>query len=103
MSASKDKHIQSLSPHLFWDVDSSKLDMEKNKTLIIQRILEYGLMSDWELIQSYYGIQKIASTLIQIRSLDKKALSYISLLSGIPKNEFRCYTTKQSIPLHWDF
>lgn len=95
--------IQNLSNHLFWDVNTQKIDFDKNKKLIIQRTLDYGLMSDWEIILSYYGIQQIAETAITLRDLDKKSLSLISLLSGIPKEKFLCYTTKLSIPKHWNF
>ena len=34
------------SPNLFWDVDASTIDMDKNKRFIIQRVLEYGIRSD---------------------------------------------------------
>ena len=95
--------ITQLSSHLFWDVDRIKIDLEKNKKWLIQRILEYGLLKDWLIIYKYYGISKIAQIAMQLKELDDKSLAFISLLSDIPKEEFLCYTTKQLSPKHWDF
>ncbi len=96
-------NITDLSPHLFWDVNSEQLDFEKNRELVIQRTLDYGLMSDWRIIRAYYGIERIARTAITIRDLDIRSASFVALLAGIPIEKFLCYTTKQSIPQHWDF
>jgi hypothetical protein len=96
-------NITNLSPHLFWDVNRDRLDLEKNKELIIQRTLDYGLMSDWRMIREYYGIDKIAKTAMTIRDLDTRSASFVAILSGIPIEKFLCYTTKQSMPQHWDF
>ncbi|GMT46309.1 MAG: hypothetical protein IEMM0006_2141 [bacterium] len=91
------------SPHLFWDVKREEIDVDKNKSYIIGQVLEYGKLKDWKLILSYYGMEQIARTAMNFRSLEKKALSFISQLSGIPKEQFRCYTYQQSIPPHWNF
>jgi len=95
--------INSFSKHLFWDVKRERIDIDKNSSYIIWQVLEYGKLSDWKLIVDYYGINKIAEKAINFRSLEKKALSFISLLSGISKDKFRCYTYQQSIPPHWNF
>jgi len=92
-----------LSEHLFWDVEINKISLEKNKPLIIQRVLDYGLISDWYKIYNYYGIKEIAEIAITLKDLDKKSASFISLLSKTKKELFLCYTTKQSIPKHWNF
>ena len=95
--------IKKLSEYLFWDVDINKLNSVKNKSLIIQRVLDYGLYKDWQIIYKYYKIDEIAKTATKLRDLDKKSISFISLLSKIPKEAFLCYTMKQSMPKHWDF
>jgi len=95
--------INNLSEHLFWDIDRSKLDLTKNKKLLIQRVLDYGLIDDWKIIKNYYGISEIGKTAVNIRDLDKKSMSFIALLSNIPEEKFLCYSMKQSIPKHWNF
>ena len=94
--------IADFSQHLFWDVDRNKLDWEKNKAQIVKRVLEYGLLHDWNILQQQYGIKKIGEICKELRSLDEKSLGFISLLTGIPKESFRCYILKQSIPQHWN-
>lgn len=95
--------IQELSPHLFWDVDRSKIDIERNKKWLINRILEYGLINDWIYILKYYGIDEISQIAINLRDLDKKTISLISTLSDVPKEKFLCYNTEQSNQKLWNF
>lgn len=92
-----------LSGHLFWDVDSSGLEMMKNASLIIKRVLEYGLLEDWKIIHEYYGLEFIAHTTTGFRELEPRATHFIAHLSGIPLTQFRCYTTEQSKNPHWNF
>ena len=96
-------NIESFSKHLFWDVKKDKLNMENNKFYIIGQVLEHGKYMDWQLIYKYYGLTQITEVAKNMRSLDKKTLAFISLISDTPKEEFRCYTYQQSIPLHWNF
>ena len=95
--------LNKFSPHLFWDVDFKDVDIEQHSKFIIKKVLLYGLYSDWKIIFNQYGLKKIGDFAITIKELDKKTLSFISLLTGIPKKEFRCYITEQSIPKHWNF
>jgi hypothetical protein len=95
--------FNNLSPHLFWDVDINNLDFIKSKKLIVQRVLDYGLIGDWQIILEAYGISEIANIAVSIKDLDKKSVSFISLLAKIPKEQFLCYTSKQSIPEHLSF
>jgi uncharacterized protein DUF6922 len=84
-------------------VKREDLKLDKNKAYIIWQVLEYGKLSDWKLIKEHYGIAQIAQCATNFRTLEKKALSFISLLSGIPKEKFRCYTMQQSMPSHRNF
>lgn len=95
--------INRLSKHLFWDVNRSALNMDKNRAYIIKQVLEYGLMDDWRLIFNYYGIAQIAEETTCFRELDKKALSFVSFISKIPIEKFRCYNYQQLTPKHWNF
>ena len=100
----KDKNIlNSLSQHLFWDVNFEELEFEKSKSFIIKRVLEYGFMSDWDLIKLSYGLETIGEQAKLYKDLDPKSHAYISIICQIPINEFRCYTTKQLTPKHWSF
>lgn len=89
--------IKDLSSHLFWDVDTSLLDFNTSKNIIIQKVLEYGMMKDWQIIKEVYGKQTILKTALQLRNLDDVTLAFLSNIFDINKEEFRCYTHKTLI------
>jgi hypothetical protein len=95
--------IKDLSSHLFWDVDSLTLDWNTHRKFIVSRVLEYGLLSDWIIISSYYGKSELGRIAASLRNLDSRALSFIAGYTGLAQEKFRCYTTRQSIPQHWKF
>lgn len=97
------KSIDLLSKHLFWDTEIRNIDIQKNKSFIIQRVLEYGLWNDWKLISQWYGITEIGNIATQFRTLDSKALAFIINITGLSIKNFRCYTTKQLTKTPWSF
>ena len=76
-------YLSALSPHLFWDIDKNRADMDSCPSQIIQRVLEYGTLDDWKLILSYYGLD--------------------CCISNTDKTQYRCYHTTQSNPARWNF
>ena len=95
--------VNSLSDYIFWDVDKDSVDAINHAPFIVQRVLEYGQTNDWKTLVRFYGLERIVTISLQLRSLDSKALSFISTISNTPIENFRCYTTKQSIPQHLNF
>ena len=93
--------IAKLSSHLFWDVNADVLTTENDFSFIVKRILEYGLIDDWNLLKSHFSLEEITTVVKQFRDLDSKSLSFISTISKEPKQNFLCYITNQSIPPHW--
>lgn len=55
---SANEYMEQFSPHLFWDVRKEDIDLDAHAQYVIQRVLEYGLLGDWNLIKSYYGLPK---------------------------------------------
>lgn len=98
----QDEYIAKLSPHLFWDIDKSKADMDTCPAYIIQRVLEYGSLEDWNLIRSYYGLDKIVTVCKSLRTLDPRALAYICCISKTSKEEYRCYHESLRNPNIWN-
>jgi len=92
-----------LSEHIFWDIDKSKLDTTIHARFIIEQVVSYGDLKDWHTIKSFYGLKKIKEEAIQIRSLDKKTLNFLSLILDTPTNNFRCYKQIQSANTHWNY
>lgn len=102
-SMSEREFIHSFSEYLFWDVDKDSIDLEANAPYVVRRVLELGQLNDWNLLMSWYGIQRIASIAQNLRTLEPKALSFISAVSSLPKESFRCFTTRPSTPTHWSY
>ena len=84
-------YINSFSDYLFWDEEKDSVDLESNAAFIVRRVLELGQYKDWKLLVSRYGIPMIAHIAQNLRTLDPKALSFISAVSSTPKESFRCY------------
>ncbi|MDX2071309.1 MAG: hypothetical protein SFV55_22975 [Haliscomenobacter sp.] len=96
-------HIEDFSPALFWDIDRTKLDFEKNKRFIIERTLTHGTLADWFLLKGFYGKDVIKTESMQIRYLDKLTLSFCAAYFNESIENFRCYILKQSNPTHWGY
>lgn len=86
--------ISDFSLHLFWDVDRSKLDMQTNKNLIIERVLQRGSRSDLNLLLSYYGKNQIREVIKKLPWLNEKDMAFVHVFFDIPYQELKCYTRK---------
>lgn len=95
--------INNLSKHLFWDVDKTVIDKEIHAKYIISKVLQFGLIKDWEILNRLYSLDRITDEAVKIRDLDKKTATFLALINNVPKQKFICYSTKQSTPKHWNF
>ena len=94
--------INQFTENLFWDTDVTTLDLNKFPAYIIQRVLEYGEMQDWRLINKIYGISTIVEVCKGLRTLDPVCLSFICAISHTKKEDYRCYRIRQSNPTLWN-
>ena len=92
-----------LSRAIFWDTNYDQIDWDKRARYVIGKVLNYGTLSDWKAIRSYYGIERIKTEVIQIRDLTPKALYFSHTLFDIPLQAFKCYTWRQSTPTPWNY
>ncbi len=92
-----------LNKNLFWDIDVKTLDYDEHSRFIIERVLLKGDLPDWFELKKIYGIERIKKEILQVRYLDRKTLSFLSLIFYIPKEKFRCYNIKQSTQSHWNY
>ena len=95
-------NLYGLNQRLFWDIDPKKFDIDRNAAWIIQRVLEFGTMKDWEIIKDHFGIDGIVSYAQHFRTLDPVALSFLCLISGTKKEDYRCYHFAQLFPTPWN-
>lgn len=95
--------ITRFSEHLFWDVSRKDVDLEANAPFLVQRVLEYGLLEDWLLLRSFYGIPRIVAIAKRLRTLEPRALAFICALSNTSKTDYRCFTMRQSNQQPWSY
>jgi hypothetical protein len=98
-----DSSLNQLNKAYFWDVDFNKLDKFKSMRLIIERVINLGNLSDLKLIREIYTGEEISKTICNLNYIDRKTLHFASLFFNIPKNRFKCYTKKQSVPIPWNY
>lgn len=95
-------NLYGLNQHLFWDIDTRCFDIDDNAPWIIQRVLEYGNMKDWYIIENHFGMDRIIAYAMNFRTLDPIALSFLCFISGTKKEDFRCYRIAQLFPTPWN-
>ncbi len=83
------------SCNLFWDADTSLMDLEKHSVSIIDRVVTRGTFNDWLFIKSIYGIERIKETCLKIRYLDPKTHHSLANVFEIPRESFRCHAMRE--------
>ncbi len=91
-----------LRKELFWDIDFVKLDPDKHKRIIIERVLSLGNLDEFKFLLNTYNTNALENVISQIGYLDPKTMSFVVVFFNIPKDKLRCYTRKQSTVQHWD-
>jgi hypothetical protein len=97
------KILKLISPDYFWDVDFGRLDINKSKRLIIERVFSLGRVEEMTALLHLYGNNEVFKTLSQINYLDPKTLNFVARFFEKPKRSFKCYTRTHSNLQHWSF
>ncbi len=72
---------------LFWDVDPEKLDWERNKQFIMERVFTRGVTQDVRRVFATYSDEEIKAAVLKSRTFDKKTANYFSVKYKIPLSE----------------
>jgi hypothetical protein len=94
--------VASFSKHLFCDMDKAIIDFDKHKAQVVYQVVMYGIWEDCELIRKLYPHDVLKETVLNLRAVDKKTLSYLALYFNVDKTEFRCFTETQSPQSFWN-
>jgi hypothetical protein len=95
--------LLTLRPSLFWDTDIQKIDLQKHKVSVIERITLRGHLDEFRAMVQFYGKDTVKESLLNARWLDKKTLAFCSIIFDTPQTEFRCYKLAQLNPEHWNY
>jgi hypothetical protein len=75
---------------LFWD--KGPLDPEKDKFVIVERILEFGTEKDSQTVVSCYGDEFVGEVVRNSRNLSPKTVNYFTMLLDISREATRCFS-----------
>jgi hypothetical protein len=89
-----------LDRRIFWDVDYSNIDFEKNANWVIVRVFERGDVEDIRAVRRYYGEDKVKEALLNAKHLLSTRLHLAAAVIGEPIEKFRCYNPQPSNPKH---
>ncbi len=75
---------------IFWDTEIEKIDLEVNKSKIIERIINFGDEHAYKWLWNVYSEETIRSEVKSNKNIDKKAAHMLANVLGIPKEEIIC-------------
>jgi len=81
---------------LFWDVNSTKLDVEKNAEFIIGRVLDFGDLDEWKAIKKIYGLERIRKVALEHSFESQRNVNFWELILKLPPKSLSC--TRKRLP-----
>ncbi len=87
---------------MLWEFDLEKFDWQQMRNEVVQRVLERGRMDDFYAILNLYGVEGVKAALREIPYMNDKDMNFACVAFDLRKEELKCYTKKQSMPLHWN-
>ena len=83
--------------HLLWDMDLEHFDVQENKKIVVQRVIEDGLPEDYNIIFSLYGgIEGVREIIKQIHHFRyAQDIAFVCAAFGLKKEELECYKRQQ--------
>lgn len=85
--------MMSLPVHLrkyFWEVEFEKIDLERNRAYVLQRILEYGDEEAVVWMWEQFKKAEIREALGHFRGLCRKSANYWATVLDVPREEVLC-------------
>ena len=82
---------------LLWDVDLKNFYVQKNKKLVVQRVIEYGLPEDYYTLFNLYGgiagVRQIIKEIPYFRY--PQDISFVCIAFNLKKEDLECYKRQQ--------
>jgi hypothetical protein len=74
-----------ISSRSFWDVRFEDLDFDRDKAFIIEKVMNYGIMSDFMSTLKYYGKDTIRQEIVKAAYLKKDVLNLCVFILTSPQ------------------
>ena len=88
---------------MFWDIQFEKLDIEKNRNLIIQRVVDFGTWEEFLKMVNQYGKKVVIEESLLNRELSDQGAYFLSHYFEKNIKDFVCYKKRQLSPIHFHF
>ena len=85
-----------IKKRVFWDVKYDDLDFEKDRFYIIEKVMNYGVWSDFLALIRFYGEDTIKKEIVKSAYLKKDVLNFICVYFNLKPSQFKCYNRRQS-------
>jgi hypothetical protein len=76
----------------FWDIDISKLDLDKDYFFVIARVLEHGIFKQILLLRELYTDDQIIEVVKNSNSLSPRIARYWALYFNLPEDNIKSCT-----------
>ena len=82
--------------HLFWYLDSTKLDLNKDRNLIVHQVLAYGTLEDMRRLIKLYGKEIVRKEFKKPKAglYQPSILNFVQHVLGVAKIDQRKYLKK---------
>jgi hypothetical protein len=88
------KLLLQLTKAVFWNCDIDKFDYLRDKKIIIERIIDYGLENDEIIMWKLYSYDEIKDVALNMENLHEDIVTYMAFVLKVKENEFKCYKKK---------
>ncbi|GHT23521.1 hypothetical protein FACS189430_06920 [Bacteroidia bacterium] len=88
---------------LLWEFDTNRINWDKMRRTVIQRVIELGRMEDYySIFKLYGGIENVREIIRdEVPELSPKNIAFVCAIFDLKKENLKCYSTTQSKTRHW--
>lgn len=79
---------------LLWEYSIDNFDWLQMRNVVVQRVIERGLISDYYAILNLYGLNGVKEGIKQIPVMSRKDISFVCNVFNIRKEQLKCCTEK---------
>ncbi len=87
------KLIPERTKRLFWDVRKDDVDIDRHRSYIIRRIMDFGNMDDVKWMLETYSQDQIVEVVRRSKGLSRKSARFWSAYYDIPPEGIACLKT----------
>ena len=84
------KHLPAYLNKYFWDVSFEKIDLDRSRTYVLKRVLEYGDEKAVQWMWDHYKRSEVTDALCRFRGYSRKTANFWALILNLPRRKVLC-------------